>query len=117
MRYILLLIVLIPAAMQAQVKISGKVESMKKPVKGASIAIRDSYDGATSDSLGRFSFTTTEEGEVTVVVTNVGYKPYEQVVKIEGNPIELDIQLKEEITELTAVVVKAGYIRDTDRQG
>src|SRR5690606_11355988 len=116
MRYILLLIVLIPAAMQAQVKISGKVESMKKPVKGASIAIRDSYDGATSDSLGRFSFTTTEEGEVTVVVTNVGYKPYEQVVKLEGNPIELDIQLKVEITELNAVMVTAGTFEASDRK-
>src|SRR5690606_3493480 len=35
---------------------------------------------------------------------------------LEGNPIELDIQLKEEITELTAVMVTAGTFEASDRK-
>jgi hypothetical protein len=40
-----------------QTTISGTVfDNKKKPVAGASITLKDSYDGATADSHGRFSF-------------------------------------------------------------
>lgn len=116
MRILLFLLVLLPAFCCSQVRITGKVEGKRTPVKGASITIRDSYDGATSDSLGRFSFTTTEKGDVTIVVTSVGYKTYEQSLNLAGAPINLDIQLKEEITELTAVMVTAGTFEASDRK-
>jgi hypothetical protein len=92
------------------------VSGKRNPLKGASIAIRDSYDGATTDSLGRFSFSTTDEGEMTIVITNMGYKPLEQKIKLEGKPITLDIVLKEEITELSAVMVTAGTFEASDRK-
>jgi len=44
----------------AQVTISGKVRDRKKPISGVNIVLKDTYDGATSDSTGRFSFKTSE---------------------------------------------------------
>ena len=44
-----------------QVMISGKITDNKNlPIRGVSITIVDSYDGGTTDSLGNFSFVTTE---------------------------------------------------------
>ena len=45
-----------------------------KPLPGISISIQDSYDGATSDSSGNFSFTTTEKGAHVLPGTSSGYK-------------------------------------------
>jgi len=99
-----------------QTVISGRISDRRNPIKGASIAIKDSYDGATSDSLGKFQFSTTEVGEVVLVVTNVGYKTHEQTIKLEGTPLRIDILLKEEITELSAVMVTAGTFEASDRK-
>ena len=65
----------------AQVKISGIVKDNRgRALRGASISIKDSYDGATSDSLGAFAFTTTEKGDQLLTVTNLGYKSFEQKI-------------------------------------
>src|SRR5687768_18239773 len=90
----------ITIASQAQITISGKVTDRKKPVAGVSITLKDTYDGATSDSLGNFSFKTTEKGDHVLVFTAINYKPVEQPIKIQQTNItSLDIILKEEITE------------------
>jgi vitamin B12 transporter len=57
----------------AQVTIKGVIRDNKNnPVQGVSIAIRDSYDGATSDSTGRYSFKTTEKGRLLLVISSIG---------------------------------------------
>jgi len=118
-RLILFLLVIITAEMElsAQVTIKGIVKDNKdKPVPGASITIKDSYDGATADSSGSYSFKTTEKGKQLIVVTNIGFKTVEQPISIEGATITLDITLKQEVTELTAVVLSAGSFEASDRK-
>src|SRR5215207_4122944 len=89
----------------SQVVVSGKVFSKKQPVPGASITIKDTYDGTTTDSSGNFSFSTAEKGAHTILITAVGYKPFEQMVTLAGQPVSLAITMKEEVTELNAVIV------------
>ncbi|MFT3702820.1 MAG: TonB-dependent receptor [Agriterribacter sp.] len=101
----------------AQTKISGIIKDNKgKPVPSASIAIKDSYDGATSDSTGRYSFATDEKGKFTLLISAVGYKTNEQFIDITGADIALDISLKEEVSELKAVVITAGSFEAGDRK-
>ena len=98
-----------------QIKFSGKVTGNKKnPITGVSISIKDSYDGATTDSLGNYSFTTTEKGAQILTATSSGYKPYEEKINIDGAPIILNIEMKEAITELKAVVISAGTFEASD---
>ncbi len=102
---------------KAQVTISGKITDQKgKPLGAVSIAIKDSYDGATSDSLGNFSFTTTETGSHLLEASYTGYSSYSQNITIEGKPIHLNILLKELITELKAVVISAGAFEAGDKK-
>ncbi|HZI68419.1 MAG TPA: carboxypeptidase regulatory-like domain-containing protein [Hanamia sp.] len=56
-----------------QTKISGRITDTKNhPLEGVSITIEDSYDGATSDSTGNFSFVTSEKGTQTISATASG---------------------------------------------
>jgi len=99
-----------------QAVISGKVMSKKDAVPGASITIKDTYDGTTSDSSGNFKFTTTEKGERIIVISAVGYKTFEEKLTLSNQPVSLDITLKEEVTELNAVIVSAGTFEAGDKK-
>src|SRR5258705_7084868 len=103
--------------LSAQTTVSGKVTDKKNPLVGVSITLKDSYDGATSDSSGKYSFKTSEKGEFLLIATSVGYKPFEQKIVLDGKgSMTIDIVLKEEITELSAVVISAGIFEASDRK-
>lgn len=118
LRYFPLIIaVLVFNAASSQVIIKGTVKDNKSnTVSGASITIKDSYDGATSDSLGKFSFKTFEKGRQVIIITYVGYKTFEQAVSIESAPLIINAVLKQEVTELSAVVLSAGTFEASDRK-
>lgn len=99
----------------AQVKVSGKLtDNRNKPIRGASITIKNSYDGGTTDSLGNYSFTTTETGDQLLEATLTGYSTYSKNIKLEGKDIVQDISVKELVTELKAVVITAGAFEASD---
>lgn len=100
-----------------QVTISGKVVDNKgKPLAGVSIALKDTYDGATSDSTGKFSFTTAEKGNQVIEASSAGYRPFQQNVSLGATNITLAITLKELITELKAVIITAGSFEASDKK-
>jgi hypothetical protein len=119
MRKILLLAAMLPAlsALHAQTVVSGTVSDNKShPVNGASISIRDSYDGAITDSSGKFYFKTTEKGEHVLVITAVGYKNFEQKIDLNGSAQIITVSLKEAIDEMRAVVITAGSFEASDKK-
>ena len=112
-----ILLMFISVPVNAQVKVSGKVTDTKsRPLMGASITLKNSYDGATTDSLGHYSFFTTEKGEQILEATVIGYKLFEQKLSLTTAPVILDISLKELITELKAVVISAGSFEASDKK-
>ncbi len=114
--FMILSILLFGLSAKAQVKLVGKVTDTKgKPVSGASISLRDTYDGATTDSLGNFSFSTDETGRKILEISVIGYRPVEQEINIASQPITLNISMKELITELKAVVISAGSFVASDK--
>jgi vitamin B12 transporter len=109
--------ILLAAAAMAQVKISGNVKDNKnRPLIGASITLKNTYDGATTDSTGKFFFKTTEKGDYVLEVKSINYKTLEQKVAIANEPINLAFVLKEEINELSAVTVTAGSFEAGDKK-
>ena len=103
--------------LSAQVLIKGTVNDTKgHPVAGATIAIKDSYDGGTSDSTGTFSFKTYEKSEQTLVITAIGYKGWEQKITLKDSTLTFSVNLKEEINEMKAVVITAGAFEASDKK-
>lgn len=119
MRKISSLFILLFALLQAQAQtiISGTVKDAKsKPIIGASIILKDTYDGATTDSSGKFSFKTIEKGHQFLVISAIGFKESEQALELNGQVQPIHVVLKEDINELKAVVITAGSFEAGDRK-
>jgi len=104
-------------AIFAQIKISGTVKDQKgRKLVGASITLKNSYDGAVSDSTGSFSFKTFEKGAYIVESKMLDYTSNSQNINIDKEPIVLKFVLKEELNELRAVTVTAGSFEAGDKK-
>lgn len=100
----------------AQVSISGYITDNKnRPLRGVSIALKNTYDGATTDLAGRYSFVTSEKGDQLLEATISGYYSRSQKITIGSAALKQDISLKEQITELKAVVISAGSFEASDK--
>lgn len=111
----LFLCILIPSSLFAQTSIHGKVTDRSgSELIGASIAIKGSYDGATSDTLGQFRFKTRKKDSITVVANYLGYEPETQRVVVSGTDMELNFRLKPAFNELNAVTITAGIFEASD---
>ncbi len=115
-RLLFLLLLAAAASANAQVLVKGTVTDTKdKPLAGASIVLKDTYDGATSDSLGNFSFSTAEKGKFILEATVSGYSTYIENITLEGKELLIPIKIKELITQLTAVIITAGAFEASDK--
>ncbi len=102
---------------KSQVNIEGVVKDFKeKPIKGVNVLIKNSYDGGTTDSLGRFSFTTFEKGVQVLEATLAGYSIYQKNIILNKSVSGIKINIKELITELNAVVITAGTFEASDQK-
>jgi vitamin B12 transporter len=107
--FILIILLFSSAVLNAQVRISGKIKDNKnKPLADASVTLKGTYDGATSDSSGNFSFSTSEKGAHVLEITCVGFNTVDNNIDIEKDNIAITISLKEKLDELKAVNVSAG---------
>lgn len=88
----------------AQTKVSGIVTDGREPLAGANIFIIGTIDGCLTDSLGRFSFTTTKEGEQTLKVTYIGYDDY---LLTSSQLTDLSIVMHEKASSIDEVVITA----------
>jgi outer membrane cobalamin receptor len=102
----------------AQVKLSGKVSDPKnKPLSGANVFFQGSYDGATSDSLGNYSFKTSLKGIQQLSVTFIGYKPILRKLDLDSSKtIVLNVVMEESDNQMDEVVINAGAFEASDEK-
>ena len=90
----------------AQTIVSGTVTDGKEALAGANVFIIGTIDGCLTDSLGRFSFTTSKTGEVTLSASFIGFEDYKLTADT-AHLTNLHIQMKERATSIDEVVVTA----------
>ena len=100
----------------SQIKISGKVTYKNKGVKDISVTLKDTYDGATTDEQGNYSFETTEKGNFELVFTNPKFVDYSESITLENENIQRNISLKEAFNEIDALVISVGSIEASDKK-
>ena len=86
--------------------VSGTVTDGKEPLAGANVFIIGTIDGCLTDSLGRFSFTVSTTGEVTLSASFIGFEDYKLTADA-ARLTNLHIQMKERATSIDEVVVTA----------
>jgi len=82
---------------------------------GANIYLKDSYDGATSDINGHFSFETLETGNQTIMVSFMGFYTIEQEMLIAGD-MQLKFQMLPAFNAMNAVTITAGTFEASDEK-
>lgn len=109
MLFLLLCLVSVPSRLLAQEKntISGKVlDETGQAVLGATVSLKETNKLAITDENGRFAFSGILEGNHVIVASSVGYKTIEkQITVVEGEPLEVDLILEEELQSLQEVVI------------
>lgn len=99
----------------AQQTISGTVTDNKsKPIAGANIYLDGTYDGASSDEKGHFSFTTTTTGNQTLVVSFLTFETTTLMINV-ADFKEKTIKMRESVNSLDAVVVTAGTMETGEK--
>ncbi len=115
--FTLLLILFSIRLMSQSVTLSGSVKSTDgAPVVGANVFLKDTYDGASTDGDGNFTFTTDATGEQILSITCIGYENYEQPVALTSQALEVHVQILPAATELDAVVITAGAFEASDER-
>ena len=101
-------------AIFSQQTITGKVTDAKNnPIEGANIYLEGTYDGASSDENGNFSFETTEEGLQTLIVSMLSYESHYEAGDVSYFK-DLHIKLLESVNSLTGVTLTAGTFEAGD---
>ncbi|MBQ3313333.1 MAG: carboxypeptidase-like regulatory domain-containing protein, partial [Prevotella sp.] len=90
----------------AQTTVTGTVTDGRTPLPAANVFIVGTIDGCLTDTLGRFSFKTTQTGEVTLKVTYMGYDDYTRTAPV-STLKDIDVRLQERATAISEVVVTA----------
>ena len=90
-----ILVLLTPLVLKAQYIISGSVSEKNKQtiLSGASISLKGSGKGTTSDSQGKYQFTGIKAGKYTFIVSFLGYETQQKSVEIAANQT-LDFNLQ-----------------------
>jgi hypothetical protein len=104
----IIIMLLVALSAKSQTTISGVVTDGHEPLAGANVFILGTIDGCLTDTFGRFKFTTTQTGELTLKVTYIGFDDYTHSLSpLTSNPSPLTICLHECATSISEVVVTA----------
>lgn len=106
---ILFALILNTSGLFAQLRLTGKVmDTQNNALPGANVYIKGSYNGATTDTSGFFSFLAHAHDSDMLVVSYLGFKQFEiPVLKARLEP-NLKIVLRESSNALSEVTVSAG---------
>lgn len=111
--FLLLLLFLAGTGFAQDLNIKGKVQSADGYLPGASILIKGTSRGSTTDANG--DFTLTSPANATLVVSFIGYKTLEIPV---GSKTVFDIMLENDATQFNEIVVTAlGIAREKKALG
>ncbi|MBL7766658.1 MAG: TonB-dependent receptor [Chitinophagaceae bacterium] len=117
MKRILYLLIFLATGSQAQTTISGKVTDTKgEALIGVNMAIKNSYDGATTNAQGEYSFETSEKDSVILTATYIGFVSQEKKILLNQKNIQVNFAIKEKINDLKAVVISAGAFEASDEK-
>ncbi|MEL6721010.1 MAG: TonB-dependent receptor, partial [Bacteroidota bacterium] len=101
----------------AQTTISGNVkEKGGDVIIGANVFLENSFDGTSTDLEGNFIFTTTQTGQINILVSYLGYKEYKQSIHLSNESLNLQILLRPEASTLQEVTITAGSFEAGDEK-
>ncbi|WP_298881584.1 TonB-dependent receptor [uncultured Polaribacter sp.] len=107
-RILFILFTICQFSLIAQTTISGKVtDSKNNPINGANVYLDGTYDGTSTNDQGEFSFSTSEKGKQTLIISFISFETYIKTAEVTSLK-NLKIKLRDDVNSLDAVVINAG---------
>lgn len=105
MRYLYFLLSFIFFQLNAQsLELSGMVmDEQNQPVVGANVFLLGTYDGASTDLEGMFSFSTSEVGQFELVISYLGYEDWKEAVELPQSLSAFIVKLKPVANDYTYI--------------
>lgn len=98
-----------------QTTINGIVtDSKNNPIMGANIYLDGTYDGTATNDEGKFSFSTSQKGVQSLIVSYLSYETFTKTAEVTSLK-NLIIKLKDDINSLDAVVINAGTFEANEK--
>ncbi|WP_431136016.1 TonB-dependent receptor [Psychroserpens mesophilus] len=111
---IFILFVFVTSLSIAQTTISGKVTDTKnQAIFGANVFLDGTYDGATTNDDGYFSFETSETGAQVLTISYLSYET-KTIAGDVSTLNNLQIKLRDDVNALDTVVISAGTFEAND---
>jgi hypothetical protein len=109
MKYLYLLLLLLPLCCFAQLKIKGKVidSSNGKPIPDASVFLNNATIGTKSNTDGSFSLNGLGPGQYDLIVSVIGYETYREAIMANYNMIVPDIKMLPKTMMMKEVAITA----------
>lgn len=103
----------------AQTTVTGRVtDQRQRAIPFASVAIKGSYDGASTDSLGGFQFQTRQQSRQTLVIKALNFETDSLHIHLGELADSLHIRLTEKANLLNTVTISAGnFVSGIQGQG
>jgi len=109
-----ILVLIFSFSLSAQTTINGTVTNQKEElIVGANVYLEGTYDGGTTTDDGTFSFTTSETGTQTLIVSYLSFETFTMAGDVSFFK-DLKIKLKDDVNALDAVVLSAGTFQAGD---
>ena len=90
----------------------GKVKNNGSEISYATVSIKGTHIGTSTDEYGTFNIKNIKPGFYTVQIQSVGFKPFEQLVDLETNEeLTITIELQADVLGLEEVVITGNRSR------
>lgn len=97
------------------VTINGRVKDGSKPIEFASVWLKETSEGMTTDQAGNFTISSIATEFITIQVSRIGYQKFEKKIRIESiNPIVVEVELEPIDARLDEIVV-TGTMQEVSR--
>ncbi|WP_422091872.1 TonB-dependent receptor [Tenacibaculum ovolyticum] len=97
-----------------QTTVSGNVTNKKgTPIEGANVYLEGTYDGTSTDDKGNFSFSTSEKGTQTLLISFISFETFFKSTDVSLLK-NLKIKLRDDVNTLDAVTINAGTFEAGD---
>ncbi len=114
--YILVLYLLaLQGIAHGQATLEGTVRHGEEGIAFASIALKGTTWGTTADSVGRFRLTGLPVGKATVLISAVGYSPYQQNIILGQQPANFLVAELQEVAGQLDEVVVTGTMKEVSK--
>jgi hypothetical protein len=115
--FIILIIIWCIATTHGQNLVQGKIQDTDgNPLPGVNVLIKGSFDGATTDGDGNYSFSTSRKGEQLLISSFLGYKTLEIPIIINDSILTQNLELENDSRQLKTVVITAGTFEAGDQR-